>query len=59
MLDKIFRSSKDNKNVNESLIKDEADAKKFTKTKCNKSNLMYSKSSFYSNSDNEKFDRLF
>ena len=49
-LDKAFISNKDNKNVNESLIKKE-------KKKC-KSNLIYNKLSFYSYNDDKKFDSL-
>ena len=46
MLEKIFSSNKDKKNVSESLNKEEADAKTLIK-KYNKSNLIYKKSSFY------------
>ena len=49
-LDKAFISNKDNKNVNESLIK--------KRKKYNKSNLIYNKLSFYSYSDNKKFGSL-
>ena len=45
MLEKIFSSNKDNKNVSESLNKKEADAKTLTEKKYNKSNLV--KSNFY------------
>ena len=45
MLDKIFSSSNNNKNVNESLNKDEAHAKTLAK-KQNKSNLVCDKFSF-------------
>ena len=40
MLDKIFSSSKDNKNASESLSEEEPDAKTATKKKYNKSNLI-------------------
>ena len=46
MLEKIFSSNKDKKNLSESLNKEEADAKTLIK-KYNKSNLIYKKSSFY------------
>ena len=49
-LDNAFISNKDNKNVNESLIKKEK--KKY------KSNLIYNKLSFYSYNDDKKFDSL-
>ena len=51
ILNKIFSSNKDNKNVNESLNKEEAEAKILTKKKYNMSNLIYNKSSFYSYAD--------
>ena len=45
-LDKVFSSNRDNKNVNESLIKKEYVAKTLTKKKYNISNLIYSRSRF-------------
>lgn len=39
-------------------MKKEADAKRFIKKKCNKSNLIDNKFIFYSYSDNEKFDSI-
>ena len=50
-LDKVFISNKDNKNMNEQLIKKE-------KKKYNKSNLIYNRLSFYSYSTDKKFDSL-
>ena len=52
-LHKAFISTKNNKNVNESLIKTE---KPTVKKYNNKSNLIYNRLSFYSYSDDEKFD---
>ena len=49
-LDKAFLSNRDNKNVNESLIKKEK--------KINKSNLIYKKLSFHNYSDHKMFDRV-
>ena len=40
MFDKKFSSNKDNKNVNKSSNKEEADAKALPKEKYNKSNLI-------------------
>ena len=55
-LDKAFISNKDNKNVNESLIKKEPVAKQIAKKKYNKSNLIYN--SYYGYSDDKNFDSL-
>ena len=53
VLHKAFISTKNNKNVNESLIKKEKPtAKKYN----NKSNLIYNRLSFYSYSDDKKID---
>ena len=49
--DKAFISNKDNKNVNESLIKKE-------KEKYNSSKLIYNRLSFYMQSDDNNFDSL-
>ena len=46
MFDKIFSSKRDDKSVNQSLNKKEADAEAFIKKKCIKSNLICNKSSF-------------
>ena len=53
-LDKAFISNKENKNVNESLIKREKTAVK----KYNKSNLIYHTLNFYNHSKDKKFDSL-
>ena len=55
---KSFSSKKDNKHVNESLNKKEADAEILTKKKYNKLNLISNKFSFHGYSDNKKFDTL-
>ena len=47
-LDKAFISNKDNKNVNETLVKKEAVAKAIPNKKYNKFNLIYNRLSFYS-----------
>ena len=52
-LHKAFISTKNNKNVNESLIKKE---KPKLKKYNNKSNLIYNRLSFHSYSDDKKFD---
>ena len=52
-LHKAFISTKNNKNVNESLIKKE---KPTLKKYNNKSNLIYNRLSFHSYSDDKKFD---
>ena len=57
-LDKALISNKDNENVNKSLIKKEQVAKMIAKKKCNKSNLIYNRLSFYSYSDDKKFYSL-
>lgn len=48
-LDMVFSSNKNNENVNESLIKGEAFAKKNIKEKNDKPNLIYKKISFLLN----------
>ena len=53
-LEKTFISNKDNKNVNESLIKKEKPSVK----KCNKSYLIYNRLRFCSYSDDRKLDSL-
>ena len=50
-LDKVFIFNKDNENMNDPLIKKE-------NKKYNTSNLTYNKLSFYSYSDDKKFDSL-
>ena len=57
-LDKAFSSNKHNKNENESLIKKEDLDKTLTK-KLYKSNLIYSRTSFYVYGDDNKFGSLY
>ena len=53
-MDRFFSSNKENKNENVSLIKEKAFAKILTRKKENNSNVIYSRYSFYSYSNNKK-----
>ena len=58
-LEKAFNSDKDNKIVNESLIKEQPDAKTLRNKKYRKSNLIYNKFSFHSYRNDKKFGSIY